>query len=82
MQTAFVNAGAFANGVLRRKFGMNPNWREASTVEKGIKAVAGFAMRGLGVSKPFQRTDLVRFKLDSTARGFVRPVANPYQRVH
>jgi hypothetical protein len=81
-KSAFTNAGMFANGVLRRQFGLHPSWSEASAAEKVSKAALGFGMRKLGTRKSFRRKDMVRFRLDTTAAGFVRPVAKPYERVH
>lgn len=81
-KSAFTNAGMFANGVLRRKYGRNPSWASASKPEKVVKAVAGRALRNMGKRKEFRRKDMVKFKLDTTAKDFVRAVANPYERVH
>ncbi len=81
-KSAFTNAGMFANGVLRRRFGKNPSWAKASKPEKALKAAMGFTMRKLGTRKVFRRTDLVRYKLDDTVEGFIRAVAKPYERVH
>jgi hypothetical protein len=81
-KSAFTNAGMFANGVLRRKFGMNPSWAKASKPEKLVKAVAGRIMRKVAGRKSFRRKDMVRFKLDETVEGFVRAVDTPYERAH
>lgn len=81
-RSAFTNAGMFANGVLRRKFGMSPSWEDASAPEKLVKAVVGRAMRKTVGRKSFRRTDLVRFKLDESVEGFVSAVETPYERVH
>lgn len=81
-KSAFTNAGMFANGVLRRKYGRNPSWANASAPEKVVKAVLGRALRNMGKRKEFRRKDMVKFKLDTSAKGFVRAVANPYERVH
>ena len=81
-RSAFANAGMFANGVLRRKYGRNPSWAHASAPEKVAKAALGRLMMKLGTRKTFRRKDLVRFKLDETVEGFVRAVAKPYERVH
>lgn len=81
-RSAFTNAGMFANGVLRRKYGRNPSWVNASAPEKVAKAALGRVMRNMGARKTFRRKDLVHFKLDETVEGFVRAVAKPYERVH
>ena len=81
-KSAFTNAGMFANGVLRRRYGMNPSWQNASKVEKLGKAVMGRMMRNIGTRKSFRRKDMVRYKLDASFEGFVRAVSKPYERVH
>ncbi len=81
-KSAFTNAGMFANGVLRRKYGRNPSWANASAPEKVAKAIMGRVMRNAGKRKEFRRKDMVRYKLDTSVEGFVRAVANPYERVH
>jgi len=81
-KSAFTNAGMFANGVLRRRFGLHPSWAGASKPEKAAKAALGIALRKMGTRKSFRRTDLVRYILDTNAKGFVRKVARPYERVH
>ncbi|MBL4870427.1 MAG: hypothetical protein JKX72_05685 [Robiginitomaculum sp.] len=81
-RSAFTNAGMFTNGVLRRKFGMNPSWENASSPEKLTKAVIGRIIKKTTGRKSFRRKDMVRFKLDETVEGFVRAVDTPYERAH
>lgn len=81
-KSAFVNAGMFANGVLRRKYGANPVWAETPVPMKLGKVALGRTMRHMGVSKSFERTDIVRFKLDTRAPELVVPVDTPYERRH
>lgn len=81
-RSAFTNAGMFANGVLRRKYGQNPSWANASGPEKLVKAVVGRAMLKTAGRKSFRRKDLVQFKLDENVEGFVKAVEIPYERVH
>jgi len=81
-KSAFTNAGMFANGVLRRKHGMNPSWASASAPEKLVKAVMGRTIRKLGKRKQFRRKDMVRYKLDAGVKGFLRAVDQPYERTH
>ncbi len=78
-QSAFTNAGMVANGLLRRQFGMNPNWENASMFEKIAKSASGRVLRKLGAIKSYRRKDMVKFKLDETAQGFIQPVV-PYER--
>ena len=79
-ESAFINAGMLTNGLLRRRFGQQPSWEQASQFERVCKSAAGRVLRKLGAHKGFKRTDLVRFKLDPTAQGFLQMVAQPYQR--
>jgi hypothetical protein len=78
-QSAFINSGMLANGILRRKFGLNPSWENASQIEKLAKSTMGRFLRKTGAHSSYRRTDLVKFKLDPDADGFIRPVT-PYQR--
>jgi len=80
--SAFTNAGMFMNGVLRRKYGKNPSWYDASAPEKLVKAVAGRALKKMTGRKAFRRKDMVRYKLVEGAKDFVQAVAVPYERVH
>ncbi|PHR92823.1 MAG: hypothetical protein COA69_05715 [Robiginitomaculum sp.] len=82
LNSAFINAGMFANGILRRQYGRNPSWKNASLPEKVFKAAMGRTLRTLGVRKSFRRKDMVRYKIDETSPGFIRPVKTPYERVH
>ncbi len=81
-ESAFTNAGMFANGVLRRRLGMQPIWADASIAEKVFKAGLGRVLRKMGTRKSFRRTDLVRYRLDMNSPGLIQAVVNPYERVH
>ncbi|MEE9273222.1 MAG: hypothetical protein V3U57_08160 [Robiginitomaculum sp.] len=81
-KSAFTNAGMLANGVLRRKYGRTPSWVNASAPEKVVKAALGRVLHNIGMRKQFRRKDMVKYKLDTTVKGFVRAVATPYERVH
>ncbi|VAV94825.1 hypothetical protein MNBD_ALPHA06-1479 [hydrothermal vent metagenome] len=78
-QSAFINSGMLTNGLLRRRLGMNPSWEHASQMEQVIKSVAGRVLRKIGAHNSFRRIDMVKFKLDENAKGFIRPVT-PYKR--
>lgn len=81
-KSAFTNAGMFANGVLRRKYGMNPSWVNASRPEKLMKAALGRVLRKMGKRKNFRRKDFVLYKLDLNSKDLLQAVATPYERVH
>lgn len=79
-ESAFINGGMLTNGILRRRYGLNPSWENASQFERVCKSVTGRVLRKLGAHKSYRRTDLVKFKLDPTAQNFLEMVATPYQR--
>jgi hypothetical protein len=79
-ESAFINAGMLTNGILRRRFGMNPSWENASGIEKIVKSATGRVLRKMGATNSFKCKDLVKFKLDETAKGFLRTVSTPYER--
>ena len=73
------NAAMYTNAVLRRKFGANPTWRDASKSERLVKAGAGYMLRKIGVLDTLKAEDIVSFKVDKAAPDYVRDV-EPYQR--
>ena len=79
-ESAFINAGMFANGILRRKFGKNPSWNNASRFEKTWKSALGRVLKKTGFHNRYKRKDWVRFKLDANVEGFLEAVSNPYIR--
>jgi len=78
-ESAFINGGMVTNGILRRKFGMQPQWDNASQFEKIIKSVAGRILRKAGALNSYRYEDMVQFKLDETVSGYLRQV-EPYKR--
>jgi hypothetical protein len=81
-KSAFTNAGMFFNGVMRRKYGLNPSWYNASAPEKIAKAALGRMMSKIGGRKNFRRKDMVRYRLVENTKDFIQAVATPYERVH
>ena len=82
-ESAFTNAGMFANGYMRRRFNAKPRaWVDTPVVAKVFKAAMGRALMFGGVRKKFRRKDLVRYKFDADVAGFVSAVTTPYERVH
>jgi len=80
-ESAFINAGMLTNGILRRRYGRNPSWEQASLFERVCKSLSGRILQKLGAQKAYKRTDLVKFKLDPNAQGFLQMVKTPYHRV-
>jgi len=78
-ESSVKNAAMYTNAVLRRKLGMNPNWQTSSMPERYIKAGMGKVLRKIGVLDTLRETDMVSFKIDKTAPGYIRDV-EPYTR--
>jgi len=81
-KSAFTNAGMFFNGVMRRKYGFNPSWYNASGPEKMAKATLGRIMSKVGGRSNFRRKDMVRYRLVKNTKDFIQAVTTPYERVH
>ena len=78
-ESTLKNAAMYTNAVLRRKFGASPSWATASAPEKIVKAGAGYMLRKIGVLDMLKAEDIVTFKVDKSAPGYVRDV-EPYAR--
>ncbi len=78
-QTAYYNSVMFANGILRRNLGMNPNFRKASKLENMCKFALGAVLRKSGAERMHRRQDLVRYKLDPSDTQVLKPV-EPFVR--
>ena len=79
-ESSVKNAAMYTNAVLRRKLGLNPNWQASSTPERYIKAGVGKVLRKIGVLDTLKAEDMVSFKIDKNAPGYIRDV-KPYARV-
>lgn len=79
-ESAFINAGMLTNGILRRRYGRNPSWEQASQFERVCKSMTGRVLKKLGADKAYKRNDLVKFKLDPKTEGFLQMVPKPYKR--
>jgi len=78
-ESSMKNSAMYANAVMRRKFGMNPQWRSASMPKKVLTAGLGAALRRAGVLNGFKEEDFVSFVVDKEAPNFIRDV-EPFQR--
>jgi len=78
-ESTMKNSVMYTNAVLREKWGMNPSWRGAGSIEKASKAFAGKLMRKMGVLRSLRQTDIVTFKVDSHTPGYILDTA-PYLR--
>jgi len=77
--STFRNSVMYTNGLLRRHFGLTPSWARAGTLEKLFKSASGHILRRLGAHKTNIRKDYVYFKLDKSAKNYLRPVQH-FQR--
>lgn len=78
-ESSVKNAAMYTNAVLRRKLGLNPNWQSSSTPERYIKAGVGKVLRKIGILDTLKEEDMVSFKIDKNAPGYIRDV-EPYVR--
>lgn len=78
-ESTIKNAAMYTNAVLRQKFGRSPNWSNATTLEKFIKAGAGTVLRKIGVLDTLKVEDMVSFVVDPSLPNYVRDV-EPYPR--
>ncbi|NNC38167.1 MAG: hypothetical protein EX271_00415 [Acidimicrobiales bacterium] len=78
-ESAFKNSVMFTNAVLRQKFGVDSRWADASMPEKYVKSIAGRVLRKIGAYDNPDSDDMVTFKVDKNAPGFIVDV-EPYQR--
>ena len=73
--SAYRNSVMYTNGLLRRHLGLTPNWESSGPAERFVKSIAGHALRRLGAHKVHIREDNVMFKLDKSAKDYLRPIA-------
>lgn len=78
-ESAFKNSVFYTNAILKDKFGIDSRWATASAPEKYVKSIAGRVLRKAGIKKPADGEDLVTFKVDKSAPGFVADV-EPFVR--
>ena len=70
-ESAFKNSVMYTNAVLRQRFGVTSRWASASQPEKYIKSLAGHVLRKAKVYKVPPGQDMVTFKIDKAAKGYV-----------
>lgn len=73
--SAYRNSVMYTNGLLRRRFGMNPRWAGSGPVERFAKSIAGHILRRLGAHTHHVREDYVHYKLDKTGANYLTPIA-------
>lgn len=78
-ESAFKNSVMYTNAVLRKKLGVKSRWADASIPEKYIKSVAGRVLRKIGAYGNPESDDMVTFKVDENAPGYIVDV-EPFER--
>lgn len=78
-ESTLKNGAMYCNAVLRQKFNLDPQWRNASMPEKVIKAFAGRGLRKMDVLSSMKETDIVSFKVDKEAPNYIMDV-QPFAR--
>lgn len=78
-ESALKNSVMYANAVLRQKFGIKSSWAKASGTEKFVKSATGRVLRKIGAYSNDEPDDLVTFKIDKKAPGYVVDV-DPFVR--
>lgn len=73
------NAAMLTNATLRQKLGHNPSYWNASPAENYIKSVFGRVIKKAKLVSQTDYTDLVTFKIDTEADGYIVDV-EPYER--
>ena len=68
-----------ANAALRSKFGMKPNYDNDGNLKRLVKSGMGVSLRKLGFISKADKPDMVTFKIDPKAKGFVVKT-EPYER--
>ncbi len=78
-ESAFKNSVMFTNAVLRQRFGVKSRWSSASMPEKYTKSLAGHILRKVGAYKTPIGEDMVTFKVDPQADGYIAKI-DPFVR--
>jgi len=73
------NAAMLTNATLRHKLGFNPSYWNASPAENYVKSIFGRVIGKTGLAAKAERTDMVTFKIDPQAEGYVVDT-DPFER--
>lgn len=74
------NSAMYTHAFMRKKMGLNPSWEKATRPGILVKAVAGRVLRRMNAMGSLHQNDMVTFKVDPTAPGYIRDT-EPYERV-
>ena len=78
-ESAIKNANMIANAALRSKFGRSPNYANDGQFKRMAKMGLGVTLRRLGYVANSSEPDMVKFRIDPDAKGFVVPT-EPFVR--
>lgn len=78
-ESGMKNAAMVANATLRHRLGVETSYRKASPIGRQMKSYFGRVISKVGLATKDDRIDLVTFKIDSNAPGFVVDT-EPYER--
>ena len=78
-ESGIKNAAMIANATLRHRFGIESNYRDASPLNRQLKAVFGRVIRKAGLAAIEEAEDLVTFKVDPKSSNYIVDT-QPYQR--
>jgi len=73
------NAAMLTNATLRHRFSMDPSYARDSDLKRRIKSVTGRVLRKTGLAPDTTKPDMVTFRVDENADGFIVDV-EPFQR--
>ena len=78
-ESGLKNAAMIANATLRHRFGVDASYRDASPLNRQLKAVFGRVVSKAGIAAKREIVDMVTFKVDPKAPNYIVDT-EPYQR--
>lgn len=78
-ESGMKNAAMITNSVLRHRLGMNPSYSRDGDITRKVKSVFGRVIKKAGILPDTTGVDLVTFKLDPNAPGYLVDT-EPYER--
>lgn len=78
-ESMMKNSAMVTNATLRHRFGIKSSYTKASPLNRHIKSVFGQIIDKAGLAAKVKKDDMVTFKIDPSAPGFIVNV-EPYQR--
>lgn len=78
-ESIMKNAAIYTNAAIRHRFGLNPSYAKDGMMTRKTKSVIGRVIKKVGLVPNTTTPDLVTFRLDPSAEGFIVDV-EPFQR--